>query len=180
MRQENPKREPGWGFSHGLRVANCALALAKEVSLPVNEDIVYIGALCHDIGRGHNPHNERGAQVTAQILQDHCTPEELRCICHIVLHHIHRTLDNLTAELKLVQDADLLDKFGKIIVWRAVYFCGRQHQEFSDLMAYVHHEYRLKLVKKLHFEQSKKIYTERRRFENEFFGELERLYIEGI
>ena len=67
-RQESKDREPGWLYHHGRRVARIALRLADEIGAAVDRDVMYAGALFHDIGKGAEPHNEIGAAITREAL----------------------------------------------------------------------------------------------------------------
>lgn len=56
------QREPGHIYYHGLRVAKLSLNLRKMLFSETTEfdDIIYVGALFHDIGKGIEPHEETG------------------------------------------------------------------------------------------------------------------------
>ena len=66
-RRPDPNREPGFIFQHGRRTARIALHLAEKLDLDVNHQILYSGALFHDIGKGSDPHNESGACMTKPL-----------------------------------------------------------------------------------------------------------------
>lgn len=60
---------------HFLDVARLAYIHALEEHTPVSRELIYCTALLHDIGRAEQyrsgtPHDEAGAQIAGQILQD--------------------------------------------------------------------------------------------------------------
>lgn len=126
-----PALEPGYRYHHGLRVAKLALALARTEVLAVDEQLLYVGGLLHDVGKageqgkGHGP---RGAELISQQIADLFSAEELRRVTEIVANHYmrpkskylrHQPDPGWSAEVLLVQDADTLDHFGANGIWIA-------------------------------------------------------------
>jgi uncharacterized protein len=62
-RKTHQGREPGFILYHGRRTAQIALRLAAQINGAVDRNILYTGALFHDIGKGTEPHNEAGARI---------------------------------------------------------------------------------------------------------------------
>ncbi len=60
QRRPDPNREPGFILHHGRRTAQIALRLAEQINVNMHRDILYTGALFHDVGKGTEPHNETG------------------------------------------------------------------------------------------------------------------------
>lgn len=115
-------REQGYVLHHGLRVANLALRLAKTLENPVDEDSLWAAGLFHDAGKGLEPHWYTGRGIVLEHLKELTDGEEqLNAIAHLVRYHAKRS-DPLvySTELRLLQDADILDHRGALNVYLAV------------------------------------------------------------
>jgi uncharacterized protein len=173
--------EPGCLYYHGRRTGNIALELAKQARLNVEEDIMYIGALFHDVARGTEPHNEVGAQLVEKLLRKHCSRDELQKISNIV--SLHDQLDgvDLPVEVKLVQDANLLDHVGLMWLWRSFYWCGRTSGTFDNLSESIGYikggYYRAEMRGFLNFKQSIREFKRRANIQDEFVTEFRRTYL---
>ena len=114
------RREKGFIYYHGLRTAKLALTLRKNIYPEISkyDDIIYVGALFHDIGKGIEPHEKTGQALVKYMLKKHCTEEELGMISDIVRFHRDRNTDkDYSIWVKLVQDADILEHQGTTEVW---------------------------------------------------------------
>jgi uncharacterized protein len=185
QRRERPTREPGWLYYHGLRTAKIAVHLGRRLETDAELDVVYTGALFHDIGKGAEPHHETGAAITRQLLGDLCTSTELDRICDIVRYHNQRhQASSLPVEIRIVQDADTLDHVGPIDVWLAFYWSGAHRETIHEHMRFIHSEendrYRRELREGLSFDLSRQIFDERLAYEERFFAEFHRIYLEGM
>ena len=82
------------------------------------DDIIYVGALFHDIGKGIEPHHESGQVLVRHILKGHCSEDELDMISNIVRFHRDRKNPNdHPLWVQLVQDTDTLEHQGTTEVW---------------------------------------------------------------
>lgn len=123
--------ETGYRYYHGLRVATLTLKLAKVESLEVNEELLFIGALLHDVGKAGDQskeHGPRGAELIRKQISDLFDPDELERVIQIVACHYLRPKSKYMrdkpdpgwpAEVLLAQDADVLDHFGANGIWIA-------------------------------------------------------------
>jgi uncharacterized protein len=114
-------------YEHVNRVVNIATFLAKKEK--ANVELVWIGALLHDIGWAvGNPHNETGAKLANKILKEMNYPKEKsEKIVRIILRHPLAFKDKLkTLEEKIVWDADKIDLLGVIGVVRAFHWLGNK------------------------------------------------------
>lgn len=142
-----PALETGYRFHHGQRVAQLALALAARESLAVDRDVLFIGALLHDVGKsgdvgkGHGP---RGARLIEEEIAHLFTAEELRRVTTIVASHYLRPKSKFQrnqpdpgwpAEVLLVQDADTLDHFGANGVWIAHHWAAKEQRSQTATIA---------------------------------------------
>ena len=113
-------REPGWTFHHGLRVAKIALEIATLLGEGLDMDVLFVGGLFHDVGKGEEQHNVRGAELAGQLLAPHCTEREMSGVCEIVeLHNQRKYSKDHSAPVRIVQDADLVDHVGPVTPWLA-------------------------------------------------------------
>jgi uncharacterized protein len=184
-RQESKDREPGWLYHHGRRVARIALRLADEIGAAVDRDVMYAGALFHDVGKGAEPHNEIGATITRETLKELCTPSELEAIGDVIRNHNQRQLsDQFCDAVKIVQDADVLDHVGSIGPWLAFYWSGVHNETFDEHVHFIEGEEnattQARMKAGLNYEVSRRLFEDRLAFENRFFAEVRRVYLEGI
>jgi uncharacterized protein len=184
-RREAREREPGWIYYHGRRTARLALWLCGELDSPADRDVLYAGALFHDVGKGVENHHEIGAAAARDLLRGLCTDGELEAVCDIVAKHCLRnhSLDFPEA-VRIVQDADLLDHFGPIQPWLSFYWSGVHGEAFHDHMDFVHREEnrqsRQKMRESLNYDPAKRMFDERIAVEDEFFSRFHRVYLEGM
>jgi uncharacterized protein len=184
-RQESKEREPGWLYHHGRRVARIAMRLADELGAAADRNVMYAGALFHDIGKGAEPHNEIGATITRETLKELCTPLELESICDIIRKHNQRQLsDQFCEAVRIVQDADVLDHVGSIGPWLAFYWSGVHNETFDDHVRFIEGEenatIQMRMKAGLNYEVSRHIFEDRLELEKRFFAEVRRVYLEGI
>jgi uncharacterized protein len=184
-RKELKTREPGWLFYHGLRTARIAEQLREALGDDVNRDVLFAGALFHDIGKGTDPHNEHGAEVTRRLLAGECSEAELAPICEIVrLHNQRRDAKSHPVPVRIVQDADNLDHVGPIVAWLAFYWSGTRNETAEEHVQFAsgdeNAKYREAMRSYLNFDVSRRLFDERVRWEDEFFGTFRKVYFEGV
>jgi uncharacterized protein len=181
----NPDREPGFILHHCRRTALITLRMAEQINVNVHRDILYTGALFHDVGKGTEPHNETGAHLVRDLLCRICQEDELDRICEIVRLHNQRGKSNDYApEIKVVQDADYLDHVGLLGVWIALYCHGTRAETIDDALRYFHGDERASALAYmrmgLNFDLSVRIFDQRVDDEARFFNEFERVHQQGI
>ena len=189
QRKSHPAREKGYIFYHGLRTAKIAMKLFDSLGRPdeVCPDILFCAAIFHDIGKGTAPHNETGASMVSELLKDHCKPEEISDITHIIRQHNKRlnSREDSTA-LRIHQDADILDHFGTQsqsvwlkFLWSSVheetpeqalqFYNGQENQEWITGARSV-----------LNFDISRQIFDKRLNFERRFFDLFAHENMDGL
>lgn len=90
---------------HSLKVAEKALVIAKKITkMKVNQNLIEIGALLHDIGRSKT-HGFKHALIGGKILRERGFPEELARICET---HILGGLDKEDAKAVGLPESDFL------------------------------------------------------------------------
>ncbi|MBN1264665.1 MAG: HD domain-containing protein [Anaerolineales bacterium] len=179
------EREPGWIFYHGLRTARIAEDICSLLDLNIDGDVLFTGALFHDIGKGSKPHNIVGAELTGKLLGTHFDEEELDRICEIVrLHNQRNNGHEYSLEVRVVQDADLLDHVGPINSWLAFYWSGTHNETIEDHVSFITSEEteqeRERLRSQLNFDVSVRMYDERILWEDRFFETFRNVYFEGV
>ena len=177
-----PYKEIGDKYTHGERTATLALRL-RQLIFPDKSNydrILTVAAWFHDIRNGAANHCVLGAQHTKELLVNHIEAEELNQICHIIAVHDDRNPNaNYPDIIKIHQDADHLDHFGTLDIWRCAAHTPGQDRTLKDTMEFFHDVRPTESAKwrsELHFDISKRIYDDRERYMQSF---IERLTIEG-
>ena len=129
--------EGGHDWFHTLRVYNNALLIAKDE--PVDELIVALGALLHDIAdsKFHDGDESIGPKVAREFLFSHNVDSK-------VIEHIIKIIENVSfkggnmkqefssPELDVIQDADRLDAIGAIGIARCFNYGGFKNRALYD------------------------------------------------
>ena len=179
-KRSSPYNERGDKFTHGERVAKNAVELRKII-LPYEndiDDILTVAAWFHDVCNNNDvdrkEHCELGAERTRRLLTKYCMADELNKICEIIaVHDYRKPKENVYSELiKIHQDADLLDHFGTIGIWRFVaYSIGHD----STIIKAARHagekrdKYYTKWRSEFNYSESIRVFDDKVRFEKLFF-----------
>ena len=178
-KRSSPYNEIGDKYAHGERTANLALRLRKLV-LPndtTQDNILTVSAWFHDIRNGTANHCEQGAIRTKELLTNHVTPTELEQICHII--SIHDTRDhskNYLDIIKIHQDADHLDHFGTLDIWRSVAYAIGNKRTIKDALEFFKNTRPAEAKRwrsELHYDISKRIFDDREKYMQSFINRLE-------
>jgi uncharacterized protein len=170
-------KERGSVYFHGLRTGKLAVNLRKRI-LPEDDSrdqVLYVSGLFHDIGKDIDPHNENGALITANILHDHCTEEEITLISDYIRKHNQR--GKVTNRyIQILQDADSLDHEGTIHVWIHFIVTAFCNENIEDALTFWNEKIRNWDMNKdnLNYDVSREIFRERRTFFNAFMERLEK------
>lgn len=155
------RREPGYRFHHGHRVARLALALwetpevrrARQAAaappavdgVPL-EELVWAGALLHDVAKRDvgddrgGDHAAAGRELVHRRLAGVYGPEACRLVGEIVFRHNKRDGPDDPVWVRVVQDADLLDHFGIMDLWLGAYYHAACGQGLTEFLAYAEGE----------------------------------------
>ncbi len=169
------EREAGYIYHHGVRVAALAEALAVRVDEPLDvpADVLYAGAILHDVGKGLRPHAETGAAVVRDRLAAMADAATVEAVARIVGMHCRRGEPAGVAE-RLVQDADILDHFGAQQVWLNFHYSAAHDRDGHAALAYIrsaeHAAYAGGCRQALNFTAARAEFDRRRRFEAAFFA----------
>lgn len=154
------RREPGYRFYHGHRVARIALRLWEVEGLRASRpaalhgpeggeggpvgvgELIWVGALLHDVGKEDagpdhgGDHAERGRAFVHEHLSALYGGPALALIGDIVLRHNKRGDPAEAPEVAVVQDADLIDHFGVMEVWLGAYWMAAGGGTLYDYLEY--------------------------------------------
>lgn len=176
-RKSHLNRERGFIYYHGQRVANLAMHLRKSLFSHelTMDDIIYAGALFHDVTKGIEPHHLTGSELVHTLLNGACSVEELAGISEIIRYHnTRRQADSpdFPYYIRLVQDADILDHFGSMEIWLKFVYSGNNEENVFDAIQLWDSESYAKYVassrEALNYELSKDIFDEKLIFVEQF------------
>jgi len=118
IRNMTASEDPCHDYSHSLRVFQTALQISQvEGGSP---QILYLGALLHDIGRtcndSNHPHNERGVPLAEEMLSELAYPTDtIQKVKEVVLaHSTGYDHPREKIECRIIHDSDNLDAMGAI------------------------------------------------------------------
>lgn len=160
-------------YEHIERVCKIAAMLAEKEN--ADPELVQLGSLLHDIGRiVGEPHNETGAELAREILEEmNYPPEKIEKIAKIVLRH-RQSLDHIleSVEERIVWDADKIDLIGVTGVLRVFHWAGAMKIPFLEEVAWCR-ERQTTFYDLLKTETAKKIAKRRRENMMHFLKVLE-------
>jgi uncharacterized protein len=176
-RKAHMMREKGYAFYHGQRTARLALELKNRMQkkFGVGNDIIYAGALFHDIAKGIEPHAHNGAVIVRHLLQKRCSLKDIDAITRIIeWHNKRKKTADLPAHIRLIQDADILDHVGSMEVWLTFsYGFHKSENTIATLEYWKSPSYRQNIRRMqalLNFAFSNEIFKERVAFSERFIN----------
>lgn len=178
-RKPHDDRERGYIYYHGERVARLSIELRKKLFPNDNEydQHIIVAALFHDVGKGLNPHAEYGAVLVKEILKDYCEEDEIEIIAEIIGYHQTKRKENDYPEyVKIVQDADILDRFGTLEIWLNFQKSAHQSAPISRSLEFYRKDFEgyAKYMRDiLNYDLSKEILDEKIKFSRSFIKRLE-------
>ncbi len=123
-------REPGYRYYHGIHTAN----LTKEIisNIPelqyLNEhmDIIIAAALSHDIKKMKKSHAKKGAKYINKFMKEKniFSDEEQKIVTEIIENHNARNQAHQPNYVKVVQDSDVLSRYGVSHIYNEFYRSG--------------------------------------------------------
>ena len=141
--------EPGYRLHHGERVAEIAASICAAENIACDPDILYFGALMHDIGKNGCPkgvsHAAHGAEIVREFFTGHFTADEMVGVCEIITHHCARPKSKWYEGREqpshkpivlAVQDADILDHFGPSEIWISMHWAAAKNSPPEETARY--------------------------------------------
>lgn len=183
-RKAHLEREKGGIYYHGERTAKTIIILRKLI-LPHNtthDETLRIAALFHDIGKGIEPHAKYGAALSREALKDCIPANMLEEVCHLISLHASRSPQNNTYSdnVKLLQDADLLDHYGTFSIWMDIQYSAYTEKTLKECAFFNNDEWDSHCANSraaLNYQDSQKIFDEKIAWVNSFY---QRLQIESL
>ena len=164
-------------YHHHISVRQYALELMNrdEICGDYDSDVVEIAALFHDVGRaedieegwmspfeGHEGHGERGAEKVESYIGDLVNQDTLEHVETIIQNHVDTEPESV--EGRIVQDADLLFKFGVHDMWRMFHYASEKDEDIMENIEYFKQGKIPKLEKEIedfHYDITEKIAEKR-------------------
>lgn len=177
-RKPHVQRERGSVYYHGQRVAKGVIQLRKMVTSDNSHDpYLRVAALFHDVGKGMDPHAAIGATLMREQLKPYLAPDEIEEVTRLIANHDDRKPDSSKHDLptRLLQDADLLDHYGTQEIFMCFSYSATHERGIHTALDFYREDFK-KIVnrqrKLLNFEESRRIFEEKYRFEREFIKRL--------
>lgn len=181
-------------FFHGVRVARFSELIAGSEKLAVDRDALFVAALFHDIGKikavvesgeidykseGNKNHHLVFEQSFFDVLGKELFERLGRDLIKKVTSIIQETHTDSPSllEVKVIQDADELDNFGYLQIWRTFTYDALTNMSFLDALNWWRtdgKDSRSKILKTLWFKTTKKIAFSGFKRTNDFFMKMER------
>ncbi len=178
-RKGRPERERGYIYYHGVRTANICMKLLDRIdqTSAIDRNILYAGALLHDVAKGIEPHAETGAAIVMQSLQGKLPPKAIETVSGLVTMHNKRGKSSQVDQM-LIQDADLLDHIGTQNIWLSFLYGAAHDEPGEKVLAYRKSDKNRRFIewcrKILNFEISRDVLERKISFEQMFYDRFER------
>lgn len=177
-RKPHVQRERGSVYYHGQRVAKGVIQLRKMVTSDNSHDpCLRAAALFHDVGKGMDPHAAIGAAMMHEQLKGYMAPDEIDEVTRLIAAHDDRRPDSRKHDLptRLLQDADLLDHYGTQEIFMCFSYSAVHERGVHTALDFYRNDFK-KIVnrnrKLLNFDESRRIFDEKYRFQREFIKRL--------
>ena len=177
-RKPHVQRERGSVYYHGQRVAKGVIQLRKMVTSDNSHDpYLRAAALFHDVGKGMDPHAAIGATMMHEQLKGYMAPDEIDEVTRLIAAHDDRRPDSRKYDLptRLLQDADLLDHYGTQELFMCFSYSAVHERGVHTALDFYRNDFK-KIVnrnrKLLNFDESRRIFDEKYRFQREFIKRL--------
>ncbi len=169
---EDDKDGKNYRYFHPLRVLDLSQKIAEreKLSNKINNNILFLLALFHDIGRNEKLNKKHGLN-----LKDH-DKNNILLFKKYVASFLKNKKDAeilidvvedfslkqcVYKESKIVSDADNLDEIGILNFWRMAVYAGKHHQDGQQIIDFYYNfdrrDKKEKMKNKLFFKTSKKI-----------------------
>ena len=177
-RKPHAQRERGSIYFHGQRVSRGVIQLRKLVTSDNSHDpYLRVAGLFHDVGKGMEPHAHIGAILMKDLLRPYMAPDEVDEVVRLIDVHDDRKPDSDKHDLpvRLLQDADLLDHFGTQEIWMCFSYYATHERGVSEALDFYRNDYKKSVNRQrklLNFEESRRIFEEKYRFQRDFIKRL--------
>jgi len=174
--KEAPKVSPSHKVDHILRVWKKSKILCEKLNGDL--EVVAAAVMLHDLGRHHGLeiHGEKSAEIAGPILERHNFPKDKipKVLESIAQHDYNFPAEKRKAiEAKILYDADKMDAFGIIGVYRHVLFVGAGRIKMEQVIPLLE-----KRWEGLSLEESRKVAKKDYEYIVNFFKTLEKEIVE--
>ena len=177
-RKPHTQRERGSIYYHGQRVAKGVIQLRKMVTSDNSHDpYLRVAALFHDVGKGMEPHATVGAALMKEQLRPYMASDEIEEVVRLISVHDDRKPESRKYDIptRLLQDADLLDHYGTSEIFMCFSYSAVHERGMHTALDFYRNDFK-KIInrqrKLLNFDESRRIFEEKYRFQREFIKRL--------
>ncbi len=160
----------GNGFAHGYlhvaRVRRYAWLIVDNEGLDVDEMVLELAVLLHDIGRRiGEPHAYYSALLARSMLAEKSVPpDKIERIVNAILYHSFsyarkNNIEPLGDEAKVLSDADKLDALGVVGLIRVFLFGAEHNRSFEESIRHFHEKI-FWLKDLMHYQYSRRLAEE--------------------
>ncbi len=154
------------GYPHVARVRRYAWLIVDNEGLNIDETVLELAVLLHDIGRRiGEPHAYYSALLARSILAEKGVPaNKIEKITNAILYHSfsyarRNNIEPLSDEAKVLSDADKLDALGVVGLVRVFLFGAEHNRGFEDSIKHFREKiFRLKDL--MHYQYSRRLARE--------------------
>lgn len=156
-------------YHHLVSVHRHVRKFLEKLEVDADPRVAELAALFHDIGRkediedsyldpieSHEGHDETGAEIVRDFVEDFLDEEQLEKVEKVIRNH-HSGAE--TVEGKLVQDADLLTNYGVSDLWRMIHYSAEKERTMPEGFEYFEDTLKQRFEEDLedfHFELARK------------------------
>ena len=159
------------GYEHTERVIELCKVLGTK--LGADMDVLIPAAILHDIGRKHDNHAQRGAEMAREILRD-LDYSKVDEIVHVIdVHSFSAGGEAKSLEAKILSDADKLDAMGAMGIYRAAQYSVEHQRDQPEFIDHFH-EKLLTLKNLLYTDEAKKLAEKRHNFMLQYLDQLDK------
>lgn len=120
-------------YMHTIRVLKWCERLCVDCDAKINEYVLYVSAIFHDIGYAIAIEDDSHAEASVQLFSEFCKTHNVQYsdeISHNIMLHSNKSLLNdksTSIELILLMEADLLDETGALSILFDCMSSGERH-----------------------------------------------------
>jgi uncharacterized protein len=169
--KEHQKQIGSHGYEHTERVIELCMVLGTR--LGADMEVLIPAAILHDIGRKHDNHAQRGAEMAREILQEQGYTKVNEIVHVIDVHSFSAGGEAKTIEAQILSDADKLDAMGAMGIYRSAQYSVEHERDQAEFINHFN-EKLLKLKDLLYTDAAKKLADKRHRFMLQYLDQLDK------